>query len=90
MPMKRVRGRRLQSLRARLLRSEPRCRECLARGIHRPAVVLDHVVALINGGGNDEANLQGLCVECHRLKTARDLGRTERPTIGVDGYPAAS
>jgi 5-methylcytosine-specific restriction enzyme A len=30
----------------------------------------DHVVPLVDGGGFDLSNLQTLCVECHRRKTA--------------------
>ena len=34
---------------------------------------LDHIIALINGGENIEANLQALCKGCHRGKTAKDV-----------------
>lgn len=33
---------------------------------------LDHRVALINQGNNDEENLQVLCQNCHAAKTPRD------------------
>lgn len=33
---------------------------------------VDHVVPLFLGGSNDRENLQLLCPECHRSKTARD------------------
>jgi 5-methylcytosine-specific restriction endonuclease McrA len=33
----------------------------------------DHVVALINGGENRETNIQLLCVDCHKPKTAADV-----------------
>lgn len=35
--------------------------------------VIDHVVALINGGENRETNLQALCSDCHKVKTAADV-----------------
>lgn len=86
-PIARVRGRRLQAIRSRLLRAEPLCAECRRQGRLREAVALDHVVALVNGGTNDEANLQGLCRECHREKTAADTGKRARIAVGADGYP---
>jgi 5-methylcytosine-specific restriction protein A len=48
---------------------------------------LDHIVALVNGGGNEEENLQGLCAPCHVDKTALDLGQRVKPVIGLDGWP---
>lgn len=30
---------------------------------------LDHIVNVAQGGTDDEANLQSLCVECHKKKT---------------------
>jgi 5-methylcytosine-specific restriction protein A len=38
----------------------------------------DHVVALVNGGANAEANLQVLCGWCHRAKTADDVAEKSR------------
>lgn len=35
----------------------------------------DHVVAIINGGANDEDNLQTLCGGCHKAKTAADVAQ---------------
>lgn len=32
----------------------------------------DHIVPREQGGSNDEANLQSLCVPCHQAKTARE------------------
>ncbi len=79
----RIRGRALQALRHRLLGDSPMCAMC------RTAVAteLDHVVALTNGGSNDEDNLQGLCASCHELKTLADLGQRPRVTTGLDGWP---
>jgi 5-methylcytosine-specific restriction endonuclease McrA len=49
---------------------------------------VDHVVALVNGGTNDDDNLELVCHECHRVKTASDAGRRAKPRISIDGYPA--
>ena len=40
-------------------------------GSLRPAY--DHIVGLVNGGGNRESNLQLLCVSCHAGKTKADV-----------------
>lgn len=75
MPVERVRGRALQALRKRLLRANPLCVMCEAQGRVTAATELDHIVALTNGGTNESSNLQGLCRECHGLKTRSDLGQ---------------
>ncbi|WP_077784706.1 HNH endonuclease [Escherichia coli] len=38
---------------------------------------LDHRIALQFGGGNEETNLWTLCTECHRQKSAREVGACE-------------
>ena len=86
---KRTTGRALQRKRARHFRLHPLCVRCQALGRVRVATELDHIVALINGG-KDDGEVQGLCAECHKAKTAEDLGHrpyVPRPTIGLDGYP---
>lgn len=49
------------------------CQTCtlLIAGKLLPAY--DHVISLINGGGNRESNLQLLCTPCHALKTKKDV-----------------
>jgi 5-methylcytosine-specific restriction enzyme A len=61
---------------------------CEEEGRTTAATVPDHIVALVNGGADTESNLQSLCAEHHRQKTARDLGHSQKPTIGADGWPA--
>lgn len=73
--------------RRRFLQRNPLCVECERKGFIRAATVPDHIVALVNGGEDTEANLQALCEDCHRDKTARDLGHRVRPEIGADGWP---
>lgn len=85
--MKRLRGRKLQERRQRLLMRNPLCVHCEAQGRVTPAVELDHVIPLCKGGPDDEANLMPLCVECHRLKTAADTGKTVKVWTGLDGWP---
>ncbi len=33
---------------------------------------LDHIVPMTQGGTEDRSNLQGLCRQCHALKTRRE------------------
>jgi 5-methylcytosine-specific restriction protein A len=65
------------------------CVECLKKEPPRvtEATELDHIIALDNGGADEEDNRQGLCGPCHRDKTTRDMGYRVRKVIGVDGYP---
>lgn len=83
----RLRGRKGVERRARWLRAHPLCVECSKQGRVTAATVPDHIIALTNGGVDDETNLQSLCAEHHRQKTARDLGSTPKRTIGPDGWP---
>lgn len=65
----------------------PLCAECQRNGKVTAARELDHIIALCNGGADDESNLEGLCVPCHKRKTAKDMGYSERKEIGADGWP---
>lgn len=62
-----------RTVRAALLRSNPLCRLCEARGLLVAARVVDHIIPIKDGGARFEtSNLQGLCVSCHNAKTARE------------------
>ena len=47
----------------------PTCANCGA--IHE--LETDHIVPLHRGGTNAWSNLQSLCTECHKLKSAQEL-----------------
>jgi len=83
----RIAGHALQRIREAHFRRHPLCVHCEAKGITRLAVQLDHIVAIVNGGKETHSNRQGLCIECHKVKTLLDLGLKVRPTIGLDGFP---
>jgi 5-methylcytosine-specific restriction protein A len=74
-PTKRITGRRLQAMRARLFARDPLCAHCRTAGRIRPATQRDHITPLEEGGLDDESNEQGLCDECHSLKTQREASR---------------
>lgn len=86
-PTERVRGRILQRVRQRIMQGQPLCKICEGAGLVTPGQEMDHIVPLFKGGSNEDDNLQMLCVECHRKKSADDLGVIYKPTIGLDGWP---
>lgn len=66
----RIRGDRWQKMRQRtLLSGQGACAKC---GRVHPSNQVDHIVPLEQGGSNDPANLQVLCVDCHKAKTAAE------------------
>ncbi|NYD91407.1 HNH endonuclease signature motif containing protein [Sphingomonas melonis] len=72
---RRKRGRAGQRDRAAVLAEEPLCRRCLKLGRTEPAVEVDHIIRLADGGTDDRSNKQGLCKPCHDLKTQAELAR---------------
>lgn len=71
-PVPRIRGRRLQRLRARLFREHPLCVQCYAEGRVTVATIRDHIVPLAEGGPDDETNVQPLCQSCSDVKTSQE------------------
>jgi len=84
--VERIRGRALQAMRARLFKENPLCVMCAKAGRVTVATELDHIVALVNGGQNEDANLQGLCKACHDDKTRADLGYLQLARFDAGGH----
>ena len=60
-------------LRADHLRRHPLCVLCAAKDEVTPATLLDHIVAVRDGGDFfDTANHQGLCKTCHFSKSSKE------------------
>lgn len=59
-------------------RDENRCKLCGANA-EKTNLEIDHIVARINGGGNEIANLRVLCYECNMGKS---LVENEREVVG--------
>jgi len=60
---------------------------CRAAGITTATEEIDHIVPVRDGGAAwSIENLQGLCVECHKRKTAKEESRRARgkTTWGCD------
>ena len=84
----RLSGRRGVAFRKRFRSHHPLCAECERKGRVSEAVEIDHIIPLSKGGTNDPSNLQGLCLDHHQQKTARDKGyKKVRRRIGADGWP---
>jgi 5-methylcytosine-specific restriction enzyme A len=70
------------------LRREPLCRLCAGQGLSAPALHVDHVRPLADGGAPfDFDNVRSLCAACHGLVTV--AWQHGRPLAGcdVDGNP---
>jgi len=64
---KRIRGEEWMRIKGSILiRDKYTCKVC---GTVHMSNQVDHVVPLEKGGSNDPANLQTLCIECHKAKT---------------------
>jgi 5-methylcytosine-specific restriction protein A len=67
-------GRSWRKLRELVLRGGPLCVACKAKNFIRLATEVDHIVPKFEGGTDTMSNLQPLCRDCHREKTARENG----------------
>lgn len=84
----RMRGRKLQERRFRKwTQAKGLCASCRTLTAYPDGFQLDHIKALANGGKDDESQTQVLCLRCHDIKTATDLGQRARVVIGEDGFP---
>lgn len=70
-----------KAARALHLQLEPLCRSCRKSGRLVAATVVDHIIAIDDGGAKlDQENLQSLCKPCHNRKTRHD--ESTRPGAG--------
>ena len=71
-----------------LARDDHQCVLCAAQGRVEAARAVDHVTPLFQGGAAlDPENLQSLCLECHRIKTAEEHEPIRRRGCDVNGEP---
>lgn len=80
----RIQGRKGQELRKRRLKRDPICRLCNEKGITRLSQVIDHIKPLSMGGEDVDENCQGLCHDCHDLKTAYESAHSEAACFHPD------
>lgn len=55
-----------------LERDERLCQPCLKADRVSVGTQVDHITPKSRGGTDDPANLQAICIECHKAKTARE------------------
>ena len=83
------------SLRRKVLERDNHACQLRFPGCLGTATQVDHVMPLARGGTDDEANLQSVCVDCHRLKTLAEQRdglirynqKTKRKPIPHPGKP---
>ncbi|ECC8734951.1 TPA: HNH endonuclease [Salmonella bongori] len=66
-------GSKWDIIRARILkRDQYLCQNHRRQKIAKKATSVDHIIPKAHGGTDDDSNLESLCWECHRAKTARE------------------
>jgi 5-methylcytosine-specific restriction protein A len=69
-------GSRWRKTRARILeRDAGLCQECARAGRLNAGNTVDHIVPRAEGGTDAESNLEVLCRDCHKVKSAREGNR---------------
>lgn len=65
------------------------CQPCKRRAKIVIGNQVDHIKPKAQGGTDSEGNLEAICNDCHKAKTAQDNGKVYRskPRIGSDGWP---
>jgi 5-methylcytosine-specific restriction endonuclease McrA len=63
------------------------CQSCFRAGLVRQGVEVDHIIARVRGGNDEDENLELLCKRCHDIKTDKDMGRKPRTQFTPDGSP---
>ena len=84
---KRIRGKALQQARMTKLYANPLCEQCQRKGLVVLATEVDHIVPLFKGGSDLMDNKQSLCIDCHKIKTAKDMGYRARYGCDANGLP---
>ena len=61
-----------------IARDKGLCQACLRQGYVSEGTECDHILPRAKGGEDELSNLQMLCKDCHKAKTARDDRETQR------------
>lgn len=80
-----------------LMRDNGICQPCFKQGHMHTGNEVDHIVSKAEGQRlgwaqeriESDDNLQTICYDAHKAKTAQEQGRTLKPkqAIGLDGFP---
>lgn len=69
-------GKDWEKTRVRILRRDNGlCQPCLKNHRVTPASQVDHIVPKAEGGTDEDENLQSICLDCHKVKTAKEANR---------------
>lgn len=72
-------GSQWDKTRLRILRRDNGlCQPCLRAGRVTSARAVDHIVPKSEGGTDVDDNLQAICIECHKAKTAAESVRARK------------
>ena len=77
------------SIRKIQLTREPLCRRCKKLGKTTRAREVDHIVPRHAGGSDEYDNLQSLCKQCHKLKSANEMRVGGEKGSCIHGTPLA-
>ena len=55
-----------------MVRDHYLCQVCMSEDRLTPATEVDHIIPKARGGTDNPDNLQAICAECHKTKTARE------------------
>jgi 5-methylcytosine-specific restriction enzyme A len=69
---RRIRGSTGVQRRIDYLKQYPLCAHCKAKGRATAALQVDHIKPLWAGGKDEDSNKQGLCIPCHKAKSAAE------------------
>jgi 5-methylcytosine-specific restriction protein A len=93
----RLRGRAgVEQRKRRLERTNRLCERCAGLGRWQGKVanermsvakVVNHIVPLIHGGSDDDANTENLCRPCDLIVTAEQFKHKPKVAFGADGWP---
>ena len=65
-----------------LRRDNGLCQVCLQKGFVQEGNTVDHKVPKAEGGTDDDSNLQTICDDCHKEKTAQEALRGRLGWVG--------
>ena len=64
------------------------CQPCLRKGRPTPATQVDHIIPKSQDGTDDMDNLQAICDDCHKAKTAQEAtGGKDKLAFDEKGFP---
>ena len=77
-------------IRHRILRRDfGLCQPCKREGRLTLAQQVDHIIPVSKSGGDEDDNLQSICLTCHDDKTRADLGLKQVTACDASGLPLA-